>query len=45
MNCVPACVTGVVPTKQLVAAFKGAPSIDYEELRTTRDRYSRTTCS
>jgi len=28
-----------VPTKQLIAAFKGAPTIDYEELRADIDRY------
>ena len=28
-----------VPTEQLIAAFKGAPVIDYEELREDIDRY------
>jgi len=28
-----------VPTKELIEAFQGAPSIDYEELRADLDRY------
>ena len=28
-----------VPTKQIVAAFKNVPGIDYEELRADIDRY------
>lgn len=28
-----------VPTNELIAAFKGAPVIDYEELRADIDRY------
>jgi prevent-host-death family protein len=28
-----------VPTKQLIAAFKNVPGIDYEELRADIDRY------
>jgi prevent-host-death family protein len=28
-----------VPTAQLIAALKGAPSIDYEELRADIDRF------
>lgn len=28
-----------VPTKQLIEAFKSAPSIDYKELREDIDRY------
>lgn len=28
-----------VPTKQVVAAFKNAPSIDYEQFRADIDRY------
>lgn len=29
----------LVPTKRLIAAFEGAPSIDYEELRADIDRH------